>query len=177
MRVANGTKGQTQCLVPLLTRPATQPPRQSVKAWIKKVSTVAIPALLEVCQDRIISWSELQSEGSRDLSYTSLLRMIQDGFPNERKDVATILLSFWSMRDRLSTGDRVALMDSRPHIPAAPSARFMESLRSGCDRYESRYNLDICQFCLTNALSQSREPMLLSPPALLAIGPCGGRLF
>ncbi|KAG0696645.1 hypothetical protein GWK47_026476 [Chionoecetes opilio] len=56
---------------------------------VQAVSTTAIALLLEACHDGVIFWSQLVSEGDRDVTYTSLLHMIQEGFPPQRQDATT----------------------------------------------------------------------------------------
>jgi len=109
-------------------------------------------------------------------------RLYRTAFPGKGKMSQKSSDHSGGVRERLSTVDGVALMDSRPVIPAALHSRVLEVLHSahqgiagmkararlsvywpGLDKC-LRNRLDTCHYCRVHASSLPREPLTLAPP-------------
>ena len=143
----------------------------------------AITNSLENATDKIITTSELQKACSSDEQYCKLTEQIQEGFPNTIKEIDVDILEFWGIRDRLSlTQDNIVLVGQRVVIPRSLRKYVLRTLHSahqGLTGMRARANqcvywpgLDAslrcfkaqCRDCITNAKSQQREPIILTPP-------------
>ena len=158
----------------------TMPDSDPFNTAEERILSVGI-ANLFAAADSTVSLDDIRNEGRHDDSYSSLITLIEQGFPSSRSLTPPPLREFWDVRDRLITQDDVAYMDQRVVIPSSLRKSILESLHSanqGVTGMRRRANSTIywpgmsnsinnhrkyCRTCEANAPSQSAEPLILSP--------------
>ena len=116
-----------------------------------------------------------------DTTYCLLITTIQNGFPITRQKPVQALREFWEVRNCLSTTNNIALLDRRLVIPSSLREKVLQTLHAahqGVTGMSARANQSIywpgmnscicnyranCKTCSTNAPSQHKEPLELTP--------------
>ena len=145
--------------------------------YVRAVAATALHSLTNCTT----SHDDIRRAATSDPSYNQLVQQIQQGFPSSKHATPPNLREYWEVRQRLSTIDGVALLDQRTVIPQSLRRQMLESLHSahqGVTGMKARANQSIywpgmdasikqyketCSYCLTNAPSQPKEPLILSP--------------
>ena len=153
---------------------------ESASARDEYVRAITVSALLDLTSCAV-SHDDIRKASSQDPDYNQLVQQIQRGFPSSKHATPPNIREFWEVRQRLSTIDGVALLDKRTVIPASLRKQMLEFLHSahqGIVGMKARANQSIywpgmdasikqykgtCAYCQTNAPSQPREPIILSP--------------
>lgn len=107
-----------------------------------------------------ISWDDIRSATSSDLSMVHLLNEIEDGFPGPKSDLPAELRPYYQYRDKLTTFDGVVLYNDRIVIPPPLRRRVLESLHSahqGVSQMCSRADSSFFWPGMTPAISEMRE--------------------
>ena len=145
---------------------------QAMSAFINSISS----------HTETISIDEVKHAACADKEYLDLLDLITNGFPQSRNKVhPTHLREFWSVHERLSCIEGVALMDTRVVIPRSLRKQILANLHTanqGISGMKARANQtvywpgmdaqmrnfkDACSDCLANSPSQQAEPIVLTP--------------
>ena len=123
-----------------------------------------------------VTWSKVRDESIQDKATTLLVKFIQNGFPNTRKEMPDVVERYWEFREHLTSVDGVVLYKDRIIVPMALRERILENLHSAHQGVSGMFlraqgavfwpgiNADIehsrnvCRTCHSNAPSQAKMP-------------------
>ena len=129
----------------------------------------------------LVTLQEVAQTASTDREYKLLMNLIETGFPTSRNATDPSLRQYWSVRDRLSLHNGIAMMNSRLVIPVSLRQRILKGLHlahQGVSGMLSRANQSIywpsietairntrhnCLRCNELAPSHSKESLIPSP--------------
>lgn len=132
--------------------------------------------------DAAITMDILSDTAKDDEPYQLLIKTILNGFPRSRNETPASIRNFWEMRQRLSIFKNIVLLDKRLVIPTKLRSKVLQLLHSahqGCTGMKSRANISVywpginssvlnlraeCRSCTSHSPSQSREPIIVTPP-------------
>ena len=132
-------------------------------------------------KNNLITMEDINHACKSDTTYSLLVTTIQNGFPITRQKTVPALREFWEVRNRLSATNNIALLDRRPVIPSSLRKNVLHTLHAahqGVTGMSARANQSIywpgmnscirnyranCKTCSTNAPSQHKEPLELTP--------------
>ena len=125
--------------------------------------------------------TRLQDAASTDAEYQALCTVVQNGFPNEKADLASHLRPYWPVRDRLALEDGLLVCGPRLVIPSRLRREVLSRLHDshqGIIRTQRRARQTVywpgvdrdvanvvqsCASCRTYLPSRQREPLLSDP--------------
>ena len=132
-------------------------------------------------ENNVITMKDVDNTCTSNATYRDLVSTIQNGFPTTQHATAPALREYWEVRHRLSTTNNIALLDRRIVIPAPLRKQVLSTLHAahqGVTGMSSRANQSVywpgmnssirnyresCGTCATNAPSQRKEPLELTP--------------
>ena len=137
-----------------------------------------------ICEDVsstfCISWSDLKAATAADAVFHRLAFLLENGFPENRGDLAQEIIPFWNFKDMMYVHDGVIMYNDRVVVPRSlrPSVvAFLHSAHQGVSMMESRARSlvfwpgmsqdiqrvrDACVVCCKNAPSQAATPAVQS---------------
>ena len=78
---------------------------------------MAIMSLSDENSNEDVRLTEIKEEGEKDIEYTELKTMIENGFPNEKANMPNNLRPYWAMREQLAVDDDLIVCGCRLVIP------------------------------------------------------------
>ena len=153
---------------------------ESVEEHVQAIMVSSFHSHTSHLNDCAITLDDIRDAGRNDPHYTTLLKLIESGFPSSRSITDPQFREFWEVRHRLSVQDEVAFMGNRTVIPAKLRKLTLECLHSahqGINGMKRRANNSIywpglssaiaarrrnCLGCEENAPSQPAEPIIQS---------------
>ena len=154
----------------------------------------ALVASLPPCAESL-SWKRVNDAAGMDPECVSLVQLIANGFPKDKKDLPDNLKVYWGMRDDLYVVENVPHKNRKMLIPRDLRSTALEGLHAGHQGVTSMLSnartrffwpgLDAsirqlraqCQQCNEEAPSQSEEPLLLTPPPEMPFEQTASDLF
>jgi hypothetical protein len=131
---------------------------------------------------RSVTWERVKEAAVTDEEVTELSRVVRDGFPQKRSDLAEYVRRYWPMRESLYLIGEVTFLDGRILIPSSLRREVIEGLHMahqgvvGMTAHAKKrffwpgINAAIrqaraqCKLCNENAPSQGREDAILPDP-------------
>ena len=128
-----------------------------------------------------VTWSEVDDAASTDEECVTLKKIIEDGFPQIRKDLPENMRSYWSMRNDLYIIDNVSFKGKKMLMPKTLRKRILEGLHAAHQGVNGMHanakerffwpglsaditqRRDQCKRCNENAPSQTEEPSIVTP--------------
>ena len=129
-----------------------------------------------------ITWRRVNEAAAIDEECVALVRLIVDGFPDERSSLPTSLRVYWGMKDELYVIENVPFKGHKMLVPSDLRTRVPEGLHAanqgvtgmlsnarerffwpGLDAAIRQMRLQ-CRQCNEQAPSQPAEPIVLTPP-------------
>lgn len=123
-----------------------------------------------------VTWERVRSESKNDKDIALLIRLINKGFPNTKREMPKELVAYWEFRHNLISFDGVALYVDRIIVPLKLRRRILENLHSAHQGTAGMFSraqtivfwpgitVDIemaraqCRTCHKNAPSQAKLP-------------------
>ena len=183
--IAEWRKGKDHFVADALSRsPVDQPDDISEEAHMSASMLMATLSLHSADTDPPIpdlKAIQLRQEADRDSEYQSLLKVIIEGFPNDKNILPVYLHPYWHIRDQLTTENGIVLKGAQIVIPKGLRRQVLSDLHSshqGRDRTQSRARqivywpyisndiknmIERCDKCMTHRSSQIKEPLLAEP--------------
>ena len=121
----------------------------------------------------------IRTATAADKTLSALADVLRTGWPDNKRDLPTALLPYFSYRDELTTQDGIVLRGDRVTIPSSMRPEMIEKVHAGhlginsCLRRardlifwpgmskEIRQYVESCDTCASNMCQQSPEPILL----------------
>jgi transposase InsO family protein len=156
---------------------------EHVESMVEAHSVASMAAVSAEC-DPLVALADIRNAASRDVTHVKLTEVVQNGFPVSRDKLPEELRTYWSVRDKLSFRDSLMMMGDRIVVPSVHRKSVLNTLHSahqGTSSMMSRarsavywpgIDADIrnkrytCHKCNEIAPSNSKEPLILSPPPL-----------
>ena len=129
-----------------------------------------------------ITWNIIDERAAFDQECSSLIRQIQEGFPDSRNQLPHHLRTYWPMRDELYVIGNVPFKDHKMLIPSALRKDVLIGLHAAHQGVNGmlanarerffwpgldaaiRLTRSQCKQCNEQAPSQPAEPQMVSPP-------------
>ena len=123
---------------------------------------------------------QVREETLRDVELKTLSDIVESGWPNDRRDVPSIVLPFWNYRDELVINDGIILKGERIVVPKALRGDILRQLHSshvGIVKTKERARSSVfwpnitkditqlvsgCEICAMHQMDQQKEPLISS---------------
>ena len=117
-----------------------------VRSFLEKISAV--------------TWERVRDETRMDIHMIHLINLIQNGFPQDMKDLPPQLQTYWQHRNNLSTIDDVVMYEDRILVPPSLRAEVCTTLHSAhqvVTAMNARARSTVFWPGITTAIQRTRE--------------------
>ena len=116
--------------------------------------------IAEAANIRSITWDVVKKETASDIEMSTLMQIIESGFPSKKADLDLHLQPYWNTRSNLWTLNGVIMKDNRIVIPPSLRQEVLNSLHAahqGTTAMNERAKSTIFWPGITNDINETRE--------------------